>query len=80
MNEERTVRLVLTSLRTDCTVSFEPEGAEHQLPENHHFTVEISGVGSGVVEVAFQPTGIAIVAWDRAQTRAWDREGRALQV
>jgi hypothetical protein len=47
-------RVVLTLTcadSTECLVSFEPEGAEHTLPAENEFRVEIEGAGSGIVDI-----------------------------
>ena len=57
------VQLKLTTLADrQCTVSFEPKGAQAVLPAGEVFAVEISGPGDGIVEVSFAKDGLIIVA------------------
>ena len=64
------VQLKLTSLADQqCTVSFEPKGAQALLPVGEVLAVEISGPGDGIVEVSFAKDGLVIGEWDGAHTR-----------
>jgi hypothetical protein len=72
----RTVQLKLTTLADQqCTVSFEPKGAQALLPVGEVFAVEISGPGDGIVEVSFAKEGLVIGEWDGARTRVRNRRG-----
>jgi DNA-binding beta-propeller fold protein YncE len=78
---ETSVRLLLTVLESDaCDVAFEPEGAVVALRRGDAFTVEVSGPGTGVVEVSYDPKGISIGAWSGASTVAYDRAGNRLDI
>ena len=70
------VQLMLTNLTdSTCTVSFEPKGAQAQLPVGEVFVYEISGPGDGLVEVSFDRDGLSIGEWDGAQTRVRNKRG-----
>ncbi len=71
-----TVRLILTNLAdSTCTISFEPKGAQAQLPVGEVFAVEITGPGDGLVEVSFDGDGLSIGEWDGAHTRIRNKRG-----
>jgi hypothetical protein len=73
---QHSVQLKLTTLADQqCTVSFEPKGAQALLPVGEVFTVGISGPGDGIVEVSFAKDGLIIGEWDGAYTRARNRRG-----
>ena len=68
-----------------CEVSFEPWGAAHTLRSDDAFTVEISGPGSGVAEVAYSPGWIKVCAWmddggEVAEMTAWNKAGERLRL
>lgn len=76
-----TIKLILTCIQGPrCNVYFEPEGAEMVLEAGDVFTVEMEGAGPGVPEISYLPSGISICAWDRAETRAWNRAGERLKI
>jgi hypothetical protein len=59
-----TARLLLQCFDADsCEVSFEPLGSVATLRSNDAFTVEFSGPGDGLVEVAYSPGWIIVCAW-----------------
>jgi hypothetical protein len=63
-SEVKTVRLVLSCVVADeCSVIFEPFGAEHVLRANDDFHVEITGPGSGEVMVWYAPGAISVTPW-----------------
>lgn len=71
-------RVVFTLTCADssgCLVSFEPEGAEHTLPANDEFRVEMEGAGSGIVDITHLPGRLIVGAWSGADTRVWNRAG-----
>ncbi len=71
-----TVHLKLATLAGEqCTVSFEPKGAQAPLPVGEVFAVEISGPGDGIVEVSFAKEGLIIGEWDGAHTRVRNSRG-----
>ncbi len=76
IHHDRTSRLQLSNLSdSSCTVSFEPLGAQAELPIGELLDVEISGPGDGVVEVSYVPNGIIICEWDGASTVARNQRG-----
>ena len=75
------MNLVVTCVGApSCSVSLEPEGALLELTEDDWFDVEISGEGSGQVEISYTPTGIIVGAWSGSETTVHDRAGRKLDV
>jgi hypothetical protein len=59
-----TTRLLIQCFDPEaCEVAFEPWGAVHTLQRGDAFTVEISGSGDGLVEVAYSPGWISVCAW-----------------
>ena len=75
------VALTLTCLDApSIQVSFEPEGAVHELRQGDQIRVEISGPDDGDVEISYLPVGIAVGAWAGATTRAWNRAGEELRL
>lgn len=78
---KKSIRLLLTALACDsCEVAFEPEGAVVSLRRGDVFTADISGPGTGVVEVSCSPEGITIGVWSGAETVAHDRAGTRLNI
>jgi len=60
MRRDRNVRLQLCNVSdSPCTVSFEPLGAQAELPKGEMLDVEIAGPGNGLVEVCYEPNGIS---------------------
>ena len=80
-SKKTTTRLVLQCFDADaCEVAFEPWGTVETLRVGDTFTVEVSGPGDGVVEVACRPGGISLWAWSGADVVAWDKEGKRLSI
>lgn len=72
----KTVRLILTcSTGNECIVAFEPEGAVHKLLASESFTIEVSGPGSGEVEITYDGDGVSVHAWPPASTTVWNDAG-----
>ena len=70
------IALTLTCLDApSVAVSFEPEGAHHELNRGDSLRVEISGPDDGDVEISYLPGGLVVGAWAGADTRAWDADG-----
>ena len=75
------VKLSLTCIREpSCVVSFEPEGAQHELVAGDIFHVEIVGSGSGEVEIVHRPHGLSVWAWGGAETTVHNKAGNRLSV
>jgi len=78
---ETTVRLLLTCLEADeCSVFFEPEGADITLQRGRKLFVEITGPGQATPEVSYIPSGILVGAWQGARTSVWDETGKEVRV
>jgi hypothetical protein len=56
--------------------------AARRLPRDRTpvFTVEVSGPGTGIIEVSYMPEGISIGAWSGGDTFAWDKSGKPLSI
>ena len=65
-------------MRPAVLVSFEPEGAEHQLKAGDSFTVEMIGPKRGDPELSYLPDGLIVGAWAGARTRVWNKTGEQL--
>jgi len=75
------IALTLTCIDAESVVvSFEPEGAHHQLKRGDWFRVEISGPDEGDAEISYVPGGLIVGAWAGAATRAWNRAGEELRL
>ena len=78
-NKANSVVLTLTCINTPAIqVSFEPDGAQHELKQGDSFGVEISATELGDAEISYLPDGLIVGAWSSAKTRAWNRAGNEL--
>ena len=62
-----------------CTVHFEPEGAEIEIPAGGMLRVEMTGEDDDELEISYVPGGVVIGAWNRATTKVWDRGGTLVE-
>jgi hypothetical protein len=76
----KSVRLLLTANQDQCNVAFEPEGAVLGLADKDALTVEISGPGTGLLEIMYGRDSLTVCAWEGATTRVWNKAGAELQV
>ena len=73
--------LLVTVLEAEtCVVAFEPEGATITLNKADAFTVEVSGPGDGVVEVAMTPRALPSERGAEHGPLHRDRAGKALKL
>lgn len=79
---EPSVTFLVTCLHAadQCEVAFEPEGAVVTISPGDVLTVEMRGPGNGLPEVSYHPRGISVCAWSGADTFAWDKSGKQLQL
>ncbi len=78
MAEHRVAFTVTCVDAPSVVVSFEPEGAQHQLAAGDWFKVEIVGAEGGEPEISYVPDGLIIGAWTGARTRVWNKAGEEL--
>ena len=78
MAEQRVVFTLTCVNAPAATVFFEPEGSEHRLASDDAFRVEMVGPEPGEPEISFTPNGLIVGAWNKAQTRVWNRTGDEL--
>lgn len=76
------MRLVLECVQADsCSVIFEPFGAEYILQAGDAFHIEITGRGTGDVQIWYGPGAISIAPWVGSDySRVVASDGRVLAV
>ena len=75
------LRFMVTCLEGgQCTVNFEPEGAQVLLSAGGILRVEITGQDDDELEISYVPGGLVIGAWSGAKTQVWDRAGRSVPI
>ena len=81
-----TARLLIQCTAPDaCDVAFEPWGSVEILRPDDAFTVEITGPGDGLVEIALSSDGLSVFAWidddgTIADMTAWNKAGERLRI
>jgi hypothetical protein len=78
---EQKVTLILTCVgASQCTVGFEPEGAQHTLRADDAFRMEITSDTALEVEVSYGPTGLIISEATGADVAVKDRDGAEVSI
>ena len=78
---DHSVRFVVSCAdAADCAVAFEPLGTVISIGKGESLTVEISGPGTGIFEIAYSEGGVDVWAWSGGDTSAWDKAGNRLSI